>query len=771
MDENSQEYQRVYDLLFNLGKAYLEKGRYDEAIEKFTKLIELSEENEQIYLNLSKAYLLKEQFDEQAIQIFQRTLAYDPANKVINVILSEIYLSQKREDQEASQVYRNAIQYNPQNAKELALALIKIDYRNGNYQSAKLLAEQVLQFDPNNSELVSYYTYLGWKEEAYDQVSEILKGILRKSGDLAVLRWLILNYMKMIKNTTADEKEFQFTNEDIQYCDKFLKSIEQLSQLDEIFIYLVIKKIIANYFVRNDNDQKLSISEYELFLSENSLSNVVWDRGLNKTISINRSFSFAQEIWNKLSPQTEISTELPTDDHNGPQIDHDDGFSNLNTLMLIQFINYDDLIGKTNFKEIMIKFDTVLHEILDRTSAPALNRIDDGYLIFWNDVIPAISAATHILENSLDLNLKLHICIHYRTADAFLDDLISIFNIQQLCTDILSVKNTGTSDNVDFADKICITESVYNLVKNDPVTKPLKKISFAGQPNSIPLYEIVWQNPLDRLRKGIVKKINRFQIINEIFINDIFNSYKAVDTFLDRLVILKVLRPDHIETKGSQFSQTFFDEASKIGKLNHNNIAIIYDISEDEGFYYIAREFIEGVPLTVLLSEDEKTDWRQYVEIFLQIGEGLKYAHYNGIIHGRLKPANIFISENQEIKIMDFIIPGFSVANKNQPGLDLQGISYASPEQIANKEIDHRSDIYSLGVILYSLLTGENPFYTDDVKKLFNNIKKMQPPKVSTKNTAFSTEIDAIIEKAIAKSPADRYENVEQFMNEIRNLW
>jgi len=297
-----------------------------------------------------------------------------------------------------------------------------------------------------------------------------------------------------------------------------------------------------------------------------------------------------------------------------------------------------------------------------------------------------------------------------------------------------------------------------------------RNINIPGMKKSIPTYEIAWEDPLEKLRNKTMAKIDRFHILNEIYLNDAMDSFKAVDTFLDRLVIMKILRPDFPIPDRTKLPKLFLEKANIIGKLIHNNIAIIYDISENKGFCYIAREYVEGTQLTDLLTNANPLSWRKAIEICCQICAGLSYAHKLGVIHGRMKPNNIFISEMSEIKITDFTIPEFSTPIKFQKNLNLKGISYLSPEQVANNGIDQRCDQYAVGVLLYELLTNFNPFYADDRDNLFDKISSFDPPPVSSFNMNVPQELDIILHKALSKSPARRYEHIDQFLHDLRKI-
>ena len=778
MDEKTKDNQRVFELLFKLGQAYLEKGLYDEAIEKFSKLIDLGEENKDTYANLSKAYMLKEQYDEKAIEVFNKTLEFEPDNQALTILLSQLNLANKNYDDRAYRIYKKALRYRSQNANDLILTLIKIDYKNGNYESAKSLVDETLALEPNNEELISFYSYMAWKKKAYNEVAKTLKKTLGKKRNPISLRWLILNYIEAVKDAGITKNEYKIKYEDIDYCNHYLKSLNQLNRLNDIYVYLSVKNILQNSVTDDMITGNHSIAEYELFLSDESFSNI-WDRGLNKQSSINTLFNFPREIWKKIEPQNNRYTAEPDANLNSNKVITDEEFNQCKTLMLIQINNYNELVQKTGFNELFAKLDNLINKTFDKSAILSLKRTNDGYFIFWKEPLKAVGGANNFFtsfdnlfndkQSGIKFNCQIIIHQKYSTkAQDLFNNLTTLFEIQQLNSPI----NTFFNADIDMSNKICITESLYKLIKSDNSINTifLETITIPTLDKSVSLYEILWEDSLEKLRTGIIKKINRFQILNEIYLNDVFDSFKAVDTFLDRLVIIKVLRPDFRTLKRTRQKEDFFENARKIGKLNHKNIAIIYDISEDEGFSYIAREYLEGTHLTSPMTGSKTVDWRKAIDFCLQIGAGLNYAHNMGIIHTRIKPSNIFISENNEIKITDFAIPEFSTTIKKQQSTNLKNISYASPEQVSNKEIDFRSDIYSVGVVLFELLTRDNPFYNKDKQKLINKIINNKPPLVTSKNQYIPKEIDPIIAKALAKQPKDRYENFEQFMTELQNF-
>jgi len=765
MDEKLQENQRVFELLFQLGQAYLEKGQYNEAIDKLSKLIELGEESASVYLNLSKAFMLKEQYDDTAINVFRKTLKFDPDNKVINVVLSKIYLNKNREDDEAYKIYQTALQYNPKNKNDILVKLIQIDYNRGNYEVAKIRAEEFLTSNPDHEQIIPLYVQIGWQQKLYEQITDTLREVYKKNRNPESLNWLILNYIKCYRDSAKNAPKFKLNDEDIKICNNYLQSFNQFDNLKSIYIYLTLKKIVIQLTSKNDHKPDSPVSEFELFLSDNSLSNI-WEKGINKQVAANNSFQFTEEIWNRLHAISSNSSKINDNDNlptNKTEATHN------NILMLIQIDNHRQLTQSPKSEDIFSALDSSL---VNSFEGSQLKKTSDGYIAFEESVSKAIKNAITIFRDTYSYHnkLKMQILIHSRNSDDLLDDLSVLFEVQQLQGDIFSDKLDASNGGIDLSQKICITAPIFQSLKTEASlqTDLLTTLTVPQTNLSMPIYEVIWEDPLDKLRSGIIKKISRFQIINEIYLNDTLNSFKAVDTFLERLVILKILRPDFRKQNRNKTAKDFFEGARKIGKFNHKNNTLIYDIGEDQGFLYISREYVEGSDLKLYLSEQQIVGWRHVIELCVNIGNMLHAAHQANIVHGKIKPSNIFFTESKEIKITDFMIPGFTTPIKDQPHPNLNSISYAATEQLENNIVDKRTDIYSVAVILYELLTGKNPFYANDKNQLLRNITTMKLPSISSQQRDIPTEIDYIIAKSLEKSPANRYQDMAQFVNALK---
>lgn len=249
----------------------------------------------------------------------------------------------------------------------------------------------------------------------------------------------------------------------------------------------------------------------------------------------------------------------------------------------------------------------------------------------------------------------------------------------------------------------------------------------------------------------------RYQIVNELGKGSMGVVYLAHDPHIDRKVALKVLRQDRLGDE--TFVQRFLKEAKAIGRLSHPCIVTVYDVGQDHGTVYIAMEFLEGIPLHRLM-ESRTLNPQEIIRLGIQVAESLDYAQQRGIVHRDIKPSNILVDANGQTKITDFGIahiedPASSV--QTQAGEILGTPAYMSPEQVLGQPVDGRSDLFSLGIILYELSTGRKPFGGENLAAIFHSITQDAPPPAGKINPAIGQRFSQIIMKCLNKKPEDRF--------------
>src|SRR5258708_14918696 len=265
-----------------------------------------------------------------------------------------------------------------------------------------------------------------------------------------------------------------------------------------------------------------------------------------------------------------------------------------------------------------------------------------------------------------------------------------------------------------------------------------------------------------------LQKVGRYEIIEELGRGAMGLVYKALDPTIGRTVALKTMRLDVHGLETEDMLRRFKNEARAAGLLNHPNIVTIYDAGEDQGIFYIAMEFIEGTTLHAVLSEQHVLAPDEVIKIARQISRGLDYPHSPGIIHRDIKPANIMITGNGTVKIMDFGIAksGGQVTNTGQV---LGTPNYMSPEQVKGRLLDGRSDLFSLGVILYEMLTGEKPFVGQNVTTIIYKIVNENPIPPRDLDVTIHPGLSTVVTKALSKSPDERYQSGADLVRDLES--
>ena len=263
------------------------------------------------------------------------------------------------------------------------------------------------------------------------------------------------------------------------------------------------------------------------------------------------------------------------------------------------------------------------------------------------------------------------------------------------------------------------------------------------------------------------QKINdRYEIIRSIGEGGMANVYLGYDTILDRNVAIKVLRGDL--SNDEKFVRRFQREALSASSLAHPNIVEMYDVGEDNGLYYIVMEYIEGKTLKQLLKKRGTLTLSEAIDLMLQLTDGMAHAHDSYIIHRDLKPQNIMIKDDGQIKITDFgIAMALNSTQLTQTNSVMGSVHYLPPEQASGKGCTIKSDIYSMGIIFYELLSGSLPFRGDNAVEIALKHMRDPLPSLREENPAIPQSIENIIRKATAKNPKNRYDDARSMHEDL----
>ncbi len=271
----------------------------------------------------------------------------------------------------------------------------------------------------------------------------------------------------------------------------------------------------------------------------------------------------------------------------------------------------------------------------------------------------------------------------------------------------------------------------------------------------------------------LIKKLGRYEILYELGKGAMGIVYKAVDPLIDRTVAIKTINLNLSGDEIAGFVERFNREAKSAGRLNHPNIVTIYDVGRVDDIAFMAMEHLEGQELKKIIASKQIMQPDRIVDITAQVADALAFAHDHGVVHRDIKPANIMVLCNGVVKIMDFGIAMTSTGSETQAGTILGSPRYMSPEQVSGKAVDGRSDIFSLGAILYELLTGISAFdggKSSNITSIMYQVINEIPDSPTIVNPSIPVAFDYIVSRALAKKPEERYQSARDMAADLRNF-
>jgi len=269
-----------------------------------------------------------------------------------------------------------------------------------------------------------------------------------------------------------------------------------------------------------------------------------------------------------------------------------------------------------------------------------------------------------------------------------------------------------------------------------------------------------------------LKVLGRYRILGELGRGAMGVVYRAVDPVIEREVALKTLHAELPADVAEEVRVRFLREARSAGRLSHPNIVTIFDVGEDGGAAYIAMELLEGPSLQQMLKERQRIPFHSVADIIAQVADALHHAHQFSIVHRDVKPANVVVSRSGRAKLTDFGVAYVPSSEVTQHGSALGSPRYMAPEQVLGQPIDARADVFSLGVVLYELLTRRTPFeWPGDttVYALMQRIAGEPHPPLRQIDAEIPAGFDRIMDRALAKRPQDRYQSAAEFASDLRN--
>jgi serine/threonine protein kinase len=265
-----------------------------------------------------------------------------------------------------------------------------------------------------------------------------------------------------------------------------------------------------------------------------------------------------------------------------------------------------------------------------------------------------------------------------------------------------------------------------------------------------------------------VEQIGKYRILSKIGQGGMGVVYKALDPKIERVLAVKIISA-RLDTE-PELRSRFRQEARSAAQLSHKNIITIFEYDEEDGLAYLAMEFLDGEDLKTKISNRQWMPLEQKLRIMKEVAEGLSHAHKMGVIHRDIKPGNIFITRSGEIKILDFGLARLTSSELTRTGVSMGTPAYMSPEQLRYDKVDHKSDIFSAGVVFYELLTYHKPFQGDSNFSISLKIVDSDPVPVEDLEKSIPPELSSIIRRTLEKDPASRYQTMDELLEDLDQI-
>ncbi|MFQ5636841.1 MAG: protein kinase [bacterium] len=806
---NTKHHKDLIIMIIALGDAYLEKGLYAEAAKRYRQLLDFKVANKHILTNLSKAFIGLKKVDAFALEVYQKAVQYDPRNSEIFDILASTFLKEGRDDEHAIEIYEKALRPNSLQLEKLVHQLGTIYFRKQKFEPCKKVNELLLIQLGFNAKALALFLKSCWNLSLHNDAIVMLKKLIdRTEGRPELLRYLCLCYLEKKFSGDLNENVMRFNHVDRQLVSDYLTTHSHFQALQELDFFLSLKRFYLAHeywgFVEPSHAEE---PQNALVLNEAKqpdYSAKVQSRNAQMSFNIYGDLlaklsSFESLTGRTLTPRSSLTYEDFQKEGAAIFVDPNVETSEVGAprdadiLTTIRLCDWDSN-SMNDTAEIQQtgreRFFAFIIEYLEKYQLYHSWAISDGVLIFSSNIFQTVAMSVEMLNTLSRNNLQkepheaFHIAIGiHHSRHGFGNNSVNC--LKELSTSIklatVNQRDLAERDHPTYAksmqkkDRIFLSSKAYREIKNANKFKinSLGQLKLKYMQETLSLHEIVWRNPIEDLNVGFIRKLGRFDLLAEIGNKQAIRVFKAKDSMLQRFVILKVIQSEAFNSLPANSPQKlqFYESAKMLGRLHHPNIANIYEVDEDQALTYLAREFIEGVPVTALYSRGKPFQADRFIKIIYQICRGLQYSHRLDCFHLNLKPNNIFIGVNDEVKMTDFRIPGQELWNRNNTQLNYEDCAYMAPELIHGRQGDARSDVFSLGILLYQIATGTHPFTGSQLSEVTQSILNRKPASPKLKNDKLPKFCEAFIMKCLVKNPENRFQSFDEMVTVLKKTF
>ncbi len=767
-DSEHLQDEKVVELLKALGRAYLENGEHDKAVEKFRQLTNTNSEDADLWLNYAFALAETEAISEDALQAYGKAASFLPDDEKLHLTLASLFLKKEITTGPALRVYRRTLGFQPESESQIREAMGKIFQETTETITIPEIRETLLDCI-DNPDLLSLFLTTAWRDKKFAETLEILRDLYMTSNKNEL--YLKALYHTLLENKSSSEETGQYfvlAPTYAQYCLKYHNSEAPLSRIVQMEGHLDFKNLFLA-LRKNQDQQVVKDDEYEFFLLDKSIEQIdEVTESINLPVHIQPTFSLVADLLGKVQKNNGAADMEIVQPETGA-----------NTVAIFEITNYD---SKPELSK--LPFETFLKLIsAELASKPGVTMCttSDGIIALGANPGKMLTDATEILQKleryntvvedfeRIELTITLHCSpIPFRDLEhEGIREIRKAFKIHNL--DEIAEQQNGKAPVSN--SQICTSDELANQVSN-PGLVELGQFKFPFFPAEHLVHQLQNGAPGPAATKtGPSKQYGKYEIQETLKESALGSTFRGYDPQLERPVIVKSFNTTAL-AGAHQFASLkkhFYEEIRQFNRINHPNIGVIYDAGEQADNLYLVREFIEGTALSSHLNGQTNAPVDFIVELFTRICKLLEHFHQTEVWHRNLRPDNIFLVAHNDIKIVDgSVLPLWS--NDDIRVNEIEILSYASPEQIQKAKLDETCDIFQLGTMLYESLTGTNPFRADSPATVRMRVLVDHPKPPTFLNKSLPKAVDAILVKALSKDPENRHRTVKELESELKEL-
>jgi len=727
--EQATAANRLQQLLYTLGRAYLQKEQYAEAFDKLKQLLEMDADNADILLDTAIAALGLNEVSAPTLALYEKALARNPDSAALKFGLASLFAHKNIATPFAIELCQSVAEAAPGNEQQIRFFLKKYYEDAGQLDKARA-EEQKAIFSGNDLKSIRAFLEKLWWEGKFAEALSALQSAPKVNGHFeSITRELAVThaYEALATGRRIEKIETIKTMLDAG------PSLQPAAAMADLRDYLVLRLSLLRGELPPANGE-------EIFAAA--------------------PFSLHEEVLSRLNKP------------DGRQDDQEPANGEWRGFLVAQVFKYDG-------NEVPERLRNLLSTHLAELPNSILRLCGTSVISLAANPIVQIRAIVDFMQSLED----------YNAAVAESDRVMLAGGLQvrppskpEGDRDILAAL-VEAAHLFRLAEQYLTPESGVGTLLLHPAETELARQPGAGftlmAMESVKLLpgrettcaEVVWRNPLSLLKPGQIYTFDRVEIRKRLLKHNSYGTYLAHDVQLDRPMIMKVMLPADAAPflQDQDKRQQLYARIRSIARLSHPHLAFLYDMGEHEGMMFLSREYIEGKNLSDLHFRDEQRDG-EILAMLQKIARALLYANSKGVAHLNLKPGNIWLSEAQELKISDFRIPGFIEDGANASVLFPAHWRYLAPEILAGEDGDARSDIYSLGIIAYELIAGKHPYSTAGAIHSPKDIFKAHIAPLNEQERPHHRAWDDFVMRAIQRDADRRFADLTVIDQELRAI-